>query len=522
MTEVQTTYRPALPLAAAAIMYVKGYSQAEIARELHVSYHQARSLVCKAASIKSDPTFPHNIYTTGRNQGKKVPHASRQRVDYVALLHRNDNYLAYVEQCLSDHQHHILGHPYFELKDPERDRRGRYIISPIVPELLYTTRAWRGIPVSLLCMIMQHVMNPEGYVKSPEDLITLLPTIPNQRITIDRVKWACRILRLKHKKVRYVNSSKYSEGVQNKLRQFLTDNELREFPQRDIWYVDETSFTINDKPAEILYPVGADSPTTLVTMSSGNPRGRPRLQATESKSEPVQLGQRRSRSEHKSNRSDSDGYHISNEAWFDSLIHEDHSEGEALVLPRQEPCNLIRIGDDYSQRGIQDNGTWTVTTAMNATRGGFYMLTKRGANAEVFEKFLGKLRSAIGHTREIYMILDNASIHHTAKSDEAYVTHNITPAFIPPYYPELNAVEMVFSQWKQKFKRRKKFAKSMMHQDIQSTIQCTLINSSNLHNHVLNETVRFAQDLNMEVSDEDAYDFRRTSLRQRLEQAHSQ
>lgn len=64
-------------------------------------------------------------------------------------------------------------------------------------------------------------------------------------------------------------------------------------------------------------------------------------------------------------------------------------------------------------------------------------------NTESMNRFLAELSSEIEHGRHVALVIDNAGWH-TAK--ELNVPSNITLIPLPPYSPELNAMEQIW-QW---------------------------------------------------------------------------
>lgn len=62
-------------------------------------------------------------------------------------------------------------------------------------------------------------------------------------------------------------------------------------------------------------------------------------------------------------------------------------------------------------------------------------------DAEVFENFLEKILQSYP-SRQIYLVLDNARIHH-AKKLQPYLTQHprLKLVFLPPYSPDLNPIE---------------------------------------------------------------------------------
>ena len=113
------------------------------------------------------------------------------------------------------------------------------------------------------------------------------------------------------------------------------------------------------------------------------------------------------------------------------------------------------------------------------------MLTKGASTAEIFTTFLKRLRERLGHDRQIYIICDNAPIHDGANRDAPFRRYNFEVQFTPPYYPELNAVELVFSQWQHAFKERTTRSKQAIRKHIKAVIKAISIDSRSNFDHVL-------------------------------------
>jgi transposase len=57
-------------------------------------------------------------------------------------------------------------------------------------------------------------------------------------------------------------------------------------------------------------------------------------------------------------------------------------------------------------------------------------------------------------TQAIHLILDNHRAHHTHLVQQTLIDHNIVPHFIPPYTPEFNSIEALWSWIKRDVKKR--------------------------------------------------------------------
>lgn len=69
-------------------------------------------------------------------------------------------------------------------------------------------------------------------------------------------------------------------------------------------------------------------------------------------------------------------------------------------------------------------------------------------NSSVFIEFLERL--LIGANSKIFLVLDNASIHHSQQTRDYVrsVSEKLELFFLPPYAPELNPDELVWNQVK--------------------------------------------------------------------------
>ena len=80
---------------------------------------------------------------------------------------------------------------------------------------------------------------------------------------------------------------------------------------------------------------------------------------------------------------------------------------------------------------------------------------ERTTNSHNFMRFLRRLRKLFEHDdRTIHLILDNHRGHHTLEAKAYAVKKKIALHFMPPYSPELNAIEPLWSVLKRDFKSR--------------------------------------------------------------------
>ncbi len=111
--------------------------------------------------------------------------------------------------------------------------------------------------------------------------------------------------------------------------------------------------------------------------------------------------------------------------------------------PRQVLCrkgSTPRIG--FTGKHIRDN----VLGAVRPADGKFISLIMPHVDADIFQIFLDHMQEHIGEKRVI-MILDNAAWHGCHRLDWG----KITPMYLPPYSPDLNPIERIWLNMKQKF-----------------------------------------------------------------------
>jgi transposase len=100
--------------------------------------------------------------------------------------------------------------------------------------------------------------------------------------------------------------------------------------------------------------------------------------------------------------------------------------------------------------------TITAICAMQANRGLlYYETTIGGNNAERFNQFIANLlKLEVFRTKSHVLIMDNAPIHKESEIKEIisaqHIHHQLK--FLPPYSPQLNPIELLFSAWKAEVK----------------------------------------------------------------------
>jgi transposase len=97
------------------------------------------------------------------------------------------------------------------------------------------------------------------------------------------------------------------------------------------------------------------------------------------------------------------------------------------------------------------HGHWKTTTFIAALcPGGIRCSTMvdGGINADVFEAFVGQVLLPQLQAGDV-VILDNLSSHKRARTQKLIESVGATLVFLPPYSPDLNPIEMIFSKIKQ-------------------------------------------------------------------------
>ena len=75
-----------------------------------------------------------------------------------------------------------------------------------------------------------------------------------------------------------------------------------------------------------------------------------------------------------------------------------------------------------------------------------------GTTGEAFGRFLKKIRVWMDTDRKLYLVLDNAPAHRTQANKDLATRLDIELLFMPPYTPELNSIEPLWSVIKRDFK----------------------------------------------------------------------
>jgi transposase len=158
---------------------------------------------------------------------------------------------------------------------------------------------------------------------------------------------------------------------------------------------------------------------------------------------------------------------IVNKKVLDSRI--EHFKNHLSVLDKDSIVSVDELGFDYktlpiygySPKGqkavIRTNCTYRKRTnlIMAITSSGrfFVHIINGKVNGNIFAEFITDLSTRLGST----ILMDNASIHKTNAVKEAMLGRNVKPLFIPPYSPDFNPIENVFSIIKRKVRSDQAF-----------------------------------------------------------------
>lgn len=89
----------------------------------------------------------------------------------------------------------------------------------------------------------------------------------------------------------------------------------------------------------------------------------------------------------------------------------------------------------------------SVVGAVEPRTGEFESIVVPYTDMVVFQLFLDQLAESNKSETKVFLILDNASWHHSEK----LIWHNIEPVYLPPYSPELNPIERLWKVLKDRF-----------------------------------------------------------------------
>jgi len=114
------------------------------------------------------------------------------------------------------------------------------------------------------------------------------------------------------------------------------------------------------------------------------------------------------------------------------------------------------------------------------------------ANAKIFKEFLEeliiKIKEKYGENEKVYLLLDNARIHHAKIIKEFIINYNnIELLFNPPYCPQYNPIERLFSKLKNELRKKYNVSLKLIKENIIKI--CGNINSRELNNYFNNSLV---------------------------------
>ena len=144
----------------------------------------------------------------------------------------------------------------------------------------------------------------------------------------------------------------------------------------------------------------------------------------------------------------------------------------------------------YSKKGFQIKKIfkhkrykerYTLLSAIN--KNGFInnKIIDGSVNSDIYLDFF---KNNINNFKNKYILHDNARIHHTKKLKEYCSENNIFLLYIPPYTPEFNPIELIFSILKNHFR---KFKHDNIIEDINNSINIVKGKSFfNCYTHVIN------------------------------------
>lgn len=133
-----------------------------------------------------------------------------------------------------------------------------------------------------------------------------------------------------------------------------------------------------------------------------------------------------------------------------------HSES---IICIDEAC--FYVGDKgthgYSKKGTRLNieisrtlrrKKYTLIMAISRQGVVGYEILDRNCTTQIFKDFVDKLQVPKGST----LLMDNVQFHKSYSVQESYRRKGITPLYIPPYSPKMNAIENVFSSLKREYR----------------------------------------------------------------------
>lgn len=134
-------------------------------------------------------------------------------------------------------------------------------------------------------------------------------------------------------------------------------------------------------------------------------------------------------------------------------------EEKMLFIDEMGLSVSMRIGYGRSRRGTQAvkrvrairSKNYSTAAAMNKNGIMHFKVSDKAFNSNTFGAFLSEVNEKlrIDEIKNAVIIMDNASIHKTDEIREIFNNSGHILVFLPPYSPQLNPIEEVFSKWKQ-------------------------------------------------------------------------
>ena len=161
-----------------------------------------------------------------------------------------------------------------------------------------------------------------------------------------------------------------------------------------------------------------------------------------------------------------------------------HFEPQELIYVDEFGCTM----HGYKNRNI------SVIAAMCPKRAIVYWSCHTGGtNTDKFVDFLkGLAKTDVCKTQANYILMDNASIHKSARIQEVFDGMRFvqTVKYVPAYSPQCNAIENCFSKWKQFIKRYKSSSESGLKDAIaQGAKSITVSDSTGYHTNVVKSLI---------------------------------
>lgn len=187
-------------------------------------------------------------------------------------------------------------------------------------------------------------------------------------------------------------------------------------------------------------------------------------------------------------------YHISKNKTINNISHLQNK-----IKPINQN-NIISIDEISFDTNIINNKAWslkgniitknikstykriTVICAITNNKILHYHIIKNSSDSNIFLNFISNMFNKLDNINQYYLLLDNASIHHS-KIFQKYINDNhINVIYNVPYSPEFNPIELMFSKLKKLVKEfNNNFELNYLTNNIISSFNH--ITSSNLFNY---------------------------------------